>query len=74
MKRSEMIQTIIDALYKSSFCELEISSSEASDILDAIEKAGMVPPETDKIWGQPIMNVWEDVWESEHPEIYGVKK
>jgi hypothetical protein len=44
MKRSEMVQILIDAVYKAAFDEISLSKDEASDILKRLEKAGMIPP------------------------------
>lgn len=44
MKRSEMVDRIINFVYDATDCDVSITKEEASLILQFIEKTGMSPP------------------------------
>lgn len=44
MKRSEMIQKVIDAVYAASHEDLILTKEEAAEVLTKLEEAGMIPP------------------------------
>jgi hypothetical protein len=44
MKRSEMVQYLKDAIYAYTHGDAALTDTEASNVLDKLERLGMLPP------------------------------
>lgn len=62
MKRSEMVQKLIDAVYMCSSNDTILDGEEAEALLKYIEAAGMMPP---KVYQGDWLTHDEYEWESE---------
>lgn len=65
MKRSEMVDKIVNFVYDATDCDVSLSKEEAALILDFIEKAGMQPPQSGGTLVQGMAFVKENNWEKE---------
>lgn len=69
MKRSEMIKVLRDSIYRHlviEYNDIMDGDSDISNVLDAIEEAGMLPPEREIPKGP--FELYECSWESEDEE------
>ena len=62
MKRSEMVQKVIDAVYLVTFNDLELTKEEASELLERMEEAGMLQPVVEL---EHFPGHYDNAWEPE---------
>ena len=68
MKRSEMINVLAEAINSQTYQDYMFDEEMLNNVLDAIEKAGMIPPGVPNLYGftdeegDVILNYW---WEKE---------
>lgn len=64
MKRSRMVEILEQEINSRTYLDYQYSTEEVSDILKALEEAGMLPPPTylegvAKVEGNKVDLVWE---------------
>lgn len=62
MKRSEMVQKVMDIVYMANHDDFTLTEEEASEVLSKLEEAGMLPPVVEL---EHFPGHYDNAWEPE---------